>query len=39
VTQLVFPLHECAVEPLHSATDHAAVGAAPIETSCLCVRV
>jgi hypothetical protein len=44
MTQLVLPLHECAVdpaavefatEPLHSAI----VGAAPTETSCLCVQV
>jgi hypothetical protein len=28
-----------AVEPLHSVTDPAATGAAPTETSCLCVQV
>jgi hypothetical protein len=28
-----------AAEPLHSVADHAAAGAAPTETSCLCVQV
>jgi hypothetical protein len=30
---------ESAVEPLHSVADPAAAGAAPTETSCLCVQV
>jgi hypothetical protein len=32
------PFHS-AVEPLYPATDPIAAGAAPTETSCLCVRV
>jgi hypothetical protein len=47
VTQLVLPLHDCATnptvaesaEPLHFAADPTDAGAAPTETSCLCVRV
>jgi hypothetical protein len=44
----VLPLHETAVEaptdpaaaePLHAIADPTAAGAAPTETSCLCVRV
>jgi hypothetical protein len=30
---------EAAAEPLHYVADLAAAGAAPTETSCLCVRV
>jgi hypothetical protein len=49
VTQLVLPLHEVAIEPLHAAAETAAdlvaeplyvvAGASSTETSCLCVQV